>query len=88
MIEYAEQAISELADFDGDALEDYLHARALAEKLSRAIDLLRRVMDQTERRVFKGEQVPASEKIVSLFETHTDIIVKGRRRQNSGTRCF
>jgi hypothetical protein len=26
------------------------------------------VIDQAERRVFKGEQVPAAEKVVSLFE--------------------
>jgi IS5 family transposase len=85
---YAERAIPELADFGGDSIEDYTHARALAEKLSRAIDLLRRVMDQTERRVFKGEQVPASEKIVSLFETHTDILVKGRRETEFGHKVF
>ncbi|BDD86073.1 ISNCY family transposase [Desulfofustis limnaeus] len=88
VIAYAEQAIPELADFGGDSIEDYTHARALAEKLSRAIDLLRRVMDQTERRVFKGEQVPASEKIVSLFETHTDILVKGRRETEFGHKVF
>ncbi|MCG8113285.1 MAG: ISNCY family transposase [Candidatus Thiodiazotropha taylori] len=41
--------------------------------------LIRRVIDQTERRVFQGEKVPATEKIVSLFEEHTDIIVKGAR---------
>jgi IS5 family transposase len=88
VIAYAEKAIPELADFGGDSIEDYTRARALAEKLSRAIDLLRRVMDQTERRVFKGEQVPASEKIVSLFETHTDIIVKGRRETEFGHKVF
>lgn len=38
-----------------------------------------RVIDQTERRVLHGEKVPAQEKIVSLFEPHTDIIVKNRR---------
>ncbi len=37
------------------------------------------VINQTERRVIKGEKVPASEKIVSIFETHTDIIIKDRR---------
>jgi IS5 family transposase len=88
VIGYAEQAIPELADFGGNSIEDYTHARALAEKLSRAIDLLRRVMDQTERRVFKGEQVPASEKIVSFFEVHTDIIVKGRRETEFGHKVF
>lgn len=37
------------------------------------------VVHQTERRVIHGESVPAREKIVSLFEPHTDIIVKDRR---------
>lgn len=41
--------------------------------------LLERVMDQTERRVLHNETVPAAEKIVSLFEPHTDIIVKANR---------
>jgi len=34
------------------------------------------VIEQTERRVIQGERVPSSDKIVSLFEPHTDIIVK------------
>ncbi len=42
-------------------------------------DLLKIVIYQTERRVFNEETVPATEKIVSLFEPHTDIIVKGSR---------
>lgn len=37
------------------------------------------VIDQTRRRVFDVESVPASEKIVSIFEPHTDIIRKDRR---------
>jgi transposase, IS5 family len=41
--------------------------------------LIERIVGQTERRVFQGETVAASEKIVSLFEPHTDIIVKGGR---------
>ncbi|MBN7798104.1 ISNCY family transposase [Parahaliea mediterranea] len=41
--------------------------------------LLRQVIQQTRRRVIDGEQVPASEKLVSLHEPHTDIIVKGSR---------
>ncbi|WP_300498551.1 ISNCY family transposase [Marinobacter sp.] len=42
-------------------------------------DLTSRVIEQTERRVIQGEKVPSSDKIVSLFESHTDIIVKGFR---------
>jgi IS5 family transposase len=41
--------------------------------------LIERVIDQTQRRVFAGEPVPSSEKLVSLFEPHADIIVKSRR---------
>jgi IS5 family transposase len=37
------------------------------------------VIDQAQRRVHKGEQVPSAEKIFSLFEEHTDIIIKGSR---------
>jgi len=88
VIGYAEQAIPVLASFEVENLQDYFRARNLAEKLERAVNLLKRVIDQTERRVFKGEQVPASEKIVSLFETHTDIIVKGRRDTEYGHKIF
>ena len=37
--------------------------------------LLLRIIDQTRRRVLHGESVPASEKLVSRFEPHTDIII-------------
>jgi len=37
-----------------------------------------RVLDQAERRILKGEQVPASEKIYSIFEPHTDLIKRGK----------
>jgi len=46
--------------------------------------LLLKVIDQTQRRVYNDEKVPCSEKIVSLFEPHTDIIVKGRREVQYG----
>jgi len=46
--------------------------------------LFLKVIDQCERRVFKKEKVPASEKIVSIFEEHTDIIIKSRRGTEYG----
>ena len=48
---------------------DLLHYLRLAE----------RVISQTERRVLMGQTVPAAEKVVSIFEEHTDVIVKDRR---------
>ena len=44
----------------------------------------RRIVDQTRRRVFDGEVVPSREKVVSVFESHTDIIVKSRREVEYG----
>ena len=41
--------------------------------------LARMVISQTERRVLKGETVPPNEKVVSIFEDHTDVIIKDRR---------
>ena len=52
---------------------------ALRLDLNRYCQLAARVVDQTQRRVLLGENVPAADKVVSLFETHTDIIVKDRR---------
>jgi IS5 family transposase len=49
--------------------------------------LLRRmdqVLDQTQRRVIDGEKVPSGEKIVSIFEAHTNIIVKDNRETRYG----
>ena len=46
------------------------------------------MLDQTRRRVFNEEAVPATEKIVSIFEPHTDIIRKDRRDTLYGHKVF
>lgn len=46
-------------------------------KMEHFIGLLLRVIDQTQRRVYNEQTVPSDEKIVSIFEPHADIIVKG-----------
>lgn len=53
-------------------------AERVARTLDRFIPLVEQVITQTTRRVVQGEQVPASEKIVSLFEPATAIIRKGK----------
>lgn len=63
---------------------DQAFARCCAEELKEVCNLLRRVIDQTKRRVFKGETVPAEEKVVSIFEPHTDILEKGKRETEFG----
>jgi len=46
--------------------------------------LTARVINQTTRRVLLGESVAAKDKVVSIFEPHTDIIVKDRRDTHYG----
>jgi IS5 family transposase len=50
----------------------------LKKTLEIFIPLAQAVIDQTQRRVFENEAVPAQEKIVSIFEPHSDIIVRGK----------
>jgi IS5 family transposase len=64
------------AALDGMGL---LLAELLAGDMRHYVGLAGRVIEQTERRVLRNESVPASEKLVSIFEPHTDIIVKDRR---------
>jgi len=71
----AEQAIEQLTRHG---------AVVYAMQLVHFVRLVKRVIDQTERRVLRDESVPAGEKIVSLFEPHTDIIVKDRRDTHFG----
>lgn len=86
--EYALAAIPELHAHRGQDITDLYAGRVLAEQLERAVGILGRVIDQTDRRGFKNESVPASEKVVSFFEDHTDIIVKKRRETEFGHKIF
>lgn len=61
-----------------------VEADTLARELCRIADLADRVIDQTHRRVVLGEKVPAEEKVLSIFEPHTDLIIKGNRGAEFG----
>ena len=78
---YARAARDVLADSTEEA-------RRLAFELNRHRLLLERVVDQTERRVLRGESVSAGEKVVSIFEAHTDVIVKDGRDTLYGHKVF
>ena len=60
------------------------YAGTWKDEAERVLDRLSQVIGQTQRRVLKGEQVPVADKIVSLFEAHTAIIVKDRRETQYG----
>lgn len=85
---YAEGAIPVLQSYKNRDEKETQYAHELAEKLKQALTLMKQVIDQTTRRVMQGEAVPATEKVVSFFESHTDIIVKGRRETEYGHKIF
>jgi IS5 family transposase len=78
-VEQAKRVAVELDEVRVDGLMSILKAQALAARLRHYVGLAGNVISQTERRVLRGEAVPALEKIVSIFEPHTDIIVKDQR---------
>jgi IS5 family transposase len=78
-LNYANNAVSLLAAHPLKYFSPSKTAQDIAEELKEIIRLTYKVIDQTTRRVIHGESVPAYEKIVSIFEPHTDIIVKDRR---------
>ena len=82
LLSYAEQVMKDSSDalwhvqlyrFRGPAYGQWIN------QVKHYRRLLRRVIRQTRRRVLNGESVPATEKVLSLYESHTDIIVKGSR---------
>ncbi|WP_056928721.1 ISNCY-like element ISSydi1 family transposase [Candidatus Symbiothrix dinenymphae] len=54
-------------------------AFALLSQLEFFVFVMRQVYDMTQRHEIKGETVSNAEKIFSIYEQHTDIIVKGQR---------
>jgi IS5 family transposase len=85
---YAVAASALLWVYQNPEMEQVVCARVLAQELERLVGLLDRVADQTKRRVLDGEKVPAGDKVVSVFECHTDIIAKGNRETVYGHKLF
>jgi len=52
--------------------------KAVRKQIDHYCGLGDRVIDQARRRVLNQEQVPNEEKIFSIFETHTDLIKRGK----------
>ena len=77
-INQAERAAVE-ASMNGK-LNDWLIVQQLKDLLPK----MEKVYDITRRHELLGESVPNAEKIFSIYEAHTDIIVKGKREAEFG----
>jgi len=78
-VSQAESTVLQLANVVPDGPVQMAQLTALSTELSHYVELAQRVIYQTERRVLDDENVPACEKVVSIFEPHTDIIIKDNR---------
>jgi IS5 family transposase len=74
-VSYAQRAVEQI---NNDMTLDPM-VLGLAKLIDGYVILTQKVINQTEHRVMRGEKVPATEKVVSIFEPHTDIIIKDRR---------
>jgi len=52
--------------------------KALRKEIDHYCGLGDRIISQARRRVLEGEQVPNEQKLFSIFETHTDLIKRGK----------
>jgi IS5 family transposase len=76
-VRQAERVLAELQD----RLVDEGHS--LIKTMHTFLPRAQQVLDQTVRRVFCGENVPPAEKLVSIFEPHTDIIRRGKPNKDT-----
>jgi len=74
VIENARGVLEKTKDQCPFDLMDDLVIGELGRKIDHYCQLGLRVIDQSSRRLLKGERVPTEEKIYSIFETHTDLI--------------
>ena len=79
VVNYATSAVTVLETSPFEYVSVWESAQRMAEDLREVISLTQKVIDQTTRRIIYDESVAACEKIFSIFEPHTDIIVKDRR---------
>jgi len=74
---YGESCIEQL---DVRVRHGDIEARVYKDELSGYLGSLKTIINQAERRVLQGEKVETKDKLVSIFETHSDILVKGKRK--------
>jgi len=61
---------------------DMARAAAIVQQIDHYIALGKRVVDQARRRVLEGERVPNEEKLFSIFEPHTELLIRGKAGKN------
>jgi len=60
----------------------YSQLENLAGELRHYVSLTRRVVCQASERVLEGRKVPNEEKLFSIFEEHTELLIRGKAGKN------
>src|ERR1700737_3456861 len=78
VIESARTALRQTRKARGTDMISELAIAETRKEIEHFCGLGDRVLNQSRRRVLDGEQVPAAEKLYSIFEPHTDLIKRGK----------
>jgi transposase, IS5 family len=78
VVDSARKVLQQTRKARGKDLVADLTIAELRKEIAHYCELGDPVIDQARRRVLQGEQVPNAEKIYSIFETHTDLIKRGK----------
>jgi IS5 family transposase len=79
VVQYAQAALEKLKQVPADASRALrLEVARLLETLQHYVPLALRCVDQARRRVLEGEAVPNREKVFSIFEPHTELLIRGK----------
>jgi transposase, IS5 family len=78
VVERARMVIEKTQKARGKDMLADMAIEEIHKEIERHCGLGSRVIDQARRRVLHGEQVPNAEKIYSIFESHTDLIKRGK----------
>jgi IS5 family transposase len=81
VLENARQVVKKATRVKGIDVMQQAIVDQLRQEITAYCELGDKVIDQTRRRVIEGEQVPAEEKVYSIFESHTDLIKRGKQRK-------
>jgi IS5 family transposase len=76
-VRQAERVLTELQEQAANG------GQRLVETLQTFLPRAQQVIDQSVRRIFSAEKVPPAEKLVSIFEPHTDIIRRGKPNKDT-----
>jgi IS5 family transposase len=81
VVDKARQVVQNSKNVGPLSLEQADAVERLCSELHQYCEIAEQVIQQTSRRVFQGEEVPVQNKIFSIFETHTDLIKRGKVRK-------